>query len=325
MFRAIVTAIGVFALQAFSGTNAPAQIIFPGSTPQGDILRGEGVFLQGAGLFNYYTATADSINADTWMRLNEYVFQSVREASMRESRRIAARIAKTKENYNEILDRLYNAPEFKDVRRGDALNILYEHLTNPQIPESSFRLSPVHLSGDNIRNIPFMYAKEDATFSMQRLTARGKWPVGLRDARLVGARRAYERAVDDALEQQIEGKLTLEAVKAVEAAVYDLSASLDQVIPPSRDKVYLEARNYVKRLETMKELFKRKDIEQILGEIDKYAGTTVHDLVAFMKRNNLRFGVPDQNGDQQSLYPRLFASLRQQLDLVNVPEPEPKK
>ena len=294
--------------------------IGPGSTPIGDMARGAGIQAMGAGVYNYYTAQADAIEANTWMNLNEYIFQSVRQASMRESRRIAARIAKNKENYNEVLARILNNPEFKDVRRGDALNAVYQELTNPQISESALRLSPVHLSGESILNIPFFYAKDDATFSLQRLTARGKWPAGLRGDEFAQERRAYERAVDTALEQQIEGKLSREAIRGVETAVYNLSVRLDQVIEPSRDKIYLEARNYMRRLESIKELFKHKEIEQILGEIDKYSGTTVQDLVAFMKRNNLRFGVPDEIGDEQSQYTRLHASLSQQLDLVRVPE-----
>jgi hypothetical protein len=326
-------AIGVFTLLLVSGSPAPAQFmgnrggtfIGAGSTPIGDIDRGIGIMAQGIGVGNYYNAMADSIGTDTWMRLNEYLFQSVREASMREQKRLAARIAKNKENYNESIARVLNAPEFKDIRRGSALNAVYNELTRPQITETTFRLSPVHLSSEQIRNIPFFYAKEDLAFSLRRLTARGNWPVGLRDERLAPERRTYERAVDNALELQLEGKLTRAAVDAVEEAVSSLSIRLDQVITPSRDKVYLEARDFVKRLETSKELFKRREIEQILGEIDKYSGTTVHDLVVFMKRNNLRFGVPDEIGDEQSLYTQLYASLRQQLDLVQIPEDASKK
>ena len=51
----------------------------------------------------------------------------------------------------------------------------------------------------------------------------------------------------------------------------------------------------------------------------------MYELVAFMKRNNLRFAVPDEIGDEQSTYTRLYASLSQQLDLVRLPPPEPKK
>jgi hypothetical protein len=331
MFRATALAIGVLALGALVAPDARSQImrgggmiVGPGSTPIGDMERGAGIMAMGAGLYNYYTAAADSIETDTWMRLNEYIFQSVRQASMREQQRIAQRIAKNRENYKEVLDRILNNPEFKDVRRGDALNAVYQELTNPRISESAFRLQPVHLAGESIRNIPFFYAKDDATFSLQRLTARGKWPVGLRGTELAGERRAYERAVDAALEQQIEGKLSLQAIQAIETAVYNLSVRLDQVIAPSRDAVYLEARNYIRRLERTKEIFKRKEIEEILGAIDKYAGTTVYDLIAFMKKYNLRFGVPDEIGDEQTIYVRLYASLSQQLDIVKLPLAETK-
>ena len=81
------------------------------------------------------------------------------------------------------------------------------------------------------------------------------------------------------------------------------------MIEPSRDPIYLEARNYLTRLEKMKELFKYQKVELILGEIDKYSGTTVKDLVDFMKTHSLQFGVPDDIGDEQKLYNRLFASL----------------
>jgi hypothetical protein len=331
MTRASSAAIGVLTLLLVSNSQARAQFngggvfIGAGSTPIGDAERGAGIMAAGIGIGNYYDATANSINTDTWMRLNEYLFQSVRQASMREQKRLAERIAKNKENYNESIARVLNDPEFKDIRRGSALNAVYNELTKPQISDSSFRLSPVHLSSEQIRNIPFFYAKEDLAFSLRRLTAKGSWPVGLRDERLVGERKAYELAVDNALELQLQGKLTPEAVHKVEEAVNDLSIRLDQVIAPSRDKVYLEARNFVKRLETSKELFKRREIEQILGEIDKYYGTTVYELVVFMKRNNLRFGVPDEIGDEQSLYTQLYALLRQQLDLVQIPDDKPKK
>ena len=85
--------------------------------------------------------------------------------------------------------------------------------------DSAFRLSPVQITGENIRNIPFVYAPRAATISMQRFTARGQWPVGFRDEKFVLERRAYERAIDNALEQQLEGKISPEAIRAVETAV----------------------------------------------------------------------------------------------------------
>src|SRR4051812_3028759 len=48
-----------------------------GSTVYGDAMRGEGIFLNGLGLYNYNTAVAYSIATDTDIRLNEYLYQSL--------------------------------------------------------------------------------------------------------------------------------------------------------------------------------------------------------------------------------------------------------
>ena len=56
----------------------------------------------------------------------------------------------------------------------------------------------------------------------------GRWDSATRSSRF--ERRAYERAIDNALEQQLEGKISPEAVRAVETTVSNLSVTLDQVI-----------------------------------------------------------------------------------------------
>src|SRR4051812_28342991 len=69
MFRASWAAIAFLTL-ALSGSTARAQFNFVGggSTVGGDMARGAGIFNFGTGLYNYYTAAADSIATDTWMR-----------------------------------------------------------------------------------------------------------------------------------------------------------------------------------------------------------------------------------------------------------------
>jgi len=150
---------------------------------------------------------------------------------------------------------------------------------------------------------------------MQRLSAKGKWPVGLRGDAYGLERREYDLAVDEALEQQIEGKLSREANRRVEAAVDALREKLDRVVTPSSDKVYVEAKGFLKRLDTSKDMLKLRAIEQMLGEIDKYSGANVHDLIVFMQKYNLRFGVPEI-GDERELYPKLYAAFVQQRSLV---------
>jgi hypothetical protein len=175
----------------------------------------------------------------------------------------------------------------------------------------------VALPGDTIRNVPFFFGPEDATFSMRRLSSKGKgsWPVGLRSAAFDPYRRNYEHAFDDALDQQIEGKLTREAILKVEQTIDELIEKLPRVIPPTRDKVFIESRDYLTKLKTSKELLKRRAIEQMLGEIDRYDGTSVHDLIVFMQKYNLRFGIPEL-GFEREFYPKLYESMKQQLEVV---------
>jgi hypothetical protein len=315
-------------LVAAMASDAAAQYfgyVGPGSTVQGDILRGEGFFLFGAGYYNYNTAMANSINTDTFIKWNEYIWNVAKNENREHAIHRAESNARQRENYEKILKRIRESPEERDLERGDALNAELEKLLDPAISPSAFRVASVTLPGETIRRIPFFYGPEGSTFSMQRLSARGKWPVGLRGEALAQERREYERAVDAALEEQIEGKLSRKAILRVEAAVVALRERLDRVITPSADKVYVEAKGFLKRLDTAKDLFKLRAIEQMLGEIDKYAGANVHDLIVFMQKYNLRFGVPEI-GDERELYPKLYAAFVQQRNLVTVGgEPPPIK
>lgn len=322
MLRGASRILGTLVFLVMPAQAARAQMFFlgPGSTPQGDILRGEGIFLQGAGSYLYSEAVSNSINVDTSIRLNEYLWNVAKNENRENAEHRAAVIDRNRENYEKIRRRIRENPDDNDLEKGDALNDLMKQLLDPQIAPSSFRQSPVLLTGDTVRGIPFFYGPEDATFSMRRLSAKGSWPVGLRGKAFAGERRAYERAFDDALDQQIEGKLSREAIARVERALGDLVDRLPKVIPPSSDKVYIEARDFLERMRVSKELLKRRAIEQMLGEIDKYSGTSIHDLMVFMQKYNLRFGVPAL-GYERELYPRLYESMKEQLELVRGPQP----
>jgi hypothetical protein len=316
-------ALGV--VLASTAATARAQyfgFIGPGSTVQGDIARGEGFFLFGAGYYNYNTAMANSINTDTFIRWNEYIWDVAKNENREHAIHRAERTARNLQHYNEILKRIRESPEEHDLERGDALNAELEKLLDPSISPSTFRLASVALPGETVRKIPFFYAPANSTFSMQRMSAKGKWPVGLRGEQFAPERREYELAVDDALEQQLEGKLSREAIRRVEGAVNGLREKLDKVVTPSSDKIYVEAKQFLRRLETSKDMLKLRAIEQMLAEIDKYSGANVHDLIVFMQKYNLRFGVPEI-GDERELYPRLYAAFVQQRNLVTTGQPAP--
>jgi hypothetical protein len=313
---------------ALLGTNARAQFLAvgPGSTVEGDYLRGVGVASYGMGVYNLATAEANSINADTFMRLNEY-FSAVIKNDYREKAEIRERRrAEREKSYNANLERIRQRPEERDLMIGDALNSVLEQLNDPKIHPSTYRKDPVPLSSDVIRRIPFRIDKEGAKFSLQRLSpkGKGKWPVAFQDPQFALERRAYERAVDNALEQQIEGKMEIEAITAVDTAIQGLDIKLGLVVPPGKDKLYREAKARLRELKESAELLRREKIERVIGAIDRYSGTTVDDLRVFMQDHHLRFGAAD-NEEERNLYARLYESLLLQREVVKVVDNEPKK
>jgi len=311
--RCLGPAVAVAFLVSVQGTVASAQYYFGGATVQGDYLRGVGSSLRGAGYYNLTTAQAERIQVGTAIMLNEYMAAAAKQEN-RENAEYRAKVrARQEEARQKIRERIRNTPEESDLFKSDALNALREELMAPG-NESAIRLYRLPLAGDTVRRIPFFFAQEDKTFSMQRLSAKGKWPVGLRGQEFSRERKHYENVVDNALDQLNagKGKLMVGDVKAVVEAVQILKEKLDQVHPPSRDKIYLDARNYLKQLEASAEMLKSHKIEQIICEIDKYSGTSLSDLLLFMQRNHLMFGVAAEIGDERTLYRELYAALQEQ-------------
>ncbi len=317
MSRRFVKALAAILLCNSVAGDASAQMyigyLAPGSTVEGDFMRGSGVMLNGAGLYNYYSAMGNAINVNTMINLNEYIYQSLKNENHEKAMFRAAVAAKRRENYEKILDRVQHNPNELDVNKGDALNALREALADPKISKSEISLNSVPISAEMVRSIPFFYASKDAVISLRRLSLRGKWPIGLRGKALANERKAYERALDTAMEQQFDGKLSKEAIAKVEAAVLALEERLEMEPLDPKDRLYIDAKSELRKLLATKELLKIREVEHIIGEINKYSGTTVAELLVFMQRNNLRFHIPEI-GDEREIYPKIYAAFKQQLD-----------
>jgi hypothetical protein len=292
-----------------------------GSTVQGDILRGEGIAAMGFGQYNLSTAMATSINTDTAIRWNQYVYLSLEEDLHKKALHREAHFQRNDANYRKNLERIRTRPDQADLRSGDALNAVLVQLLDPRISPSNYRRAVVQLPGDTIRKIPFQYAQRAATFSMDRLIGKRDWPLRLRDPEFASFRKAYERAVDHAIELDVEGKLTSEAVREVHKAVQDFEIKVEQVIPQSNVDDFNQAKNYLKRLGDIPRMLNERAIERVIAEIETYPGTSVGDLIMFMQKHNLRFGVADSPLENE-LYASLFDNLAQQRDQVALP-PEP--
>ena len=311
------------------GTTGKAQYfgIGGGSTPQGDYLRGAGIAAMGMGIYNEKTAIANSINVDTMIRWDQYIAAVSKEMTREYASRRDYLSAKNKELEQKILDRLRENPEARDVMTGDALSTVMDQLTDPKISESSFRYAEVPLSVDVIRRIPFRLGESAQNFSMSRLTikGKGKWPVAFQDKAFARELQEFEKGVDTALDEAVEGKAQQSSIYEIQKSVDELARKLDREIDPKTNpQAYTEAASRLKDLRATVKLFETHKVQQAIGEIDKYSGTTVNDLKNFMRKYGLRFGRAEST-DERKLYPELYETLRQQREKFAEMEKAPTK
>src|SRR3954451_12978376 len=104
-----------------------------GSTVQGSVAAGMGNFAAGAGQYNVQTAQARSINAQTAMQFNEYMYAVNKQNAATN----LARRQQQQKNVNESADatykRIHDNPEPSDIHSGDALNVVLTELANPKL------------------------------------------------------------------------------------------------------------------------------------------------------------------------------------------------
>jgi hypothetical protein len=287
------------------------------STVQGDIAHGMGVLAAGAGQYNQQTAIANSINANTVMRINQYMFLAQQEANQRQYVRTNRRIGRANAAASETASRLRNNPDQGDIDRGDALNVLLDDLTAPELlRSSSLRLAGSELDAAVVGAIPFRNAAEAVTICLDQLTDQNRFPAFLRSAALAKEREAFVSAVHDARTQaQEQGELSSDAVARVQEAgraLYARAQSPDVVATPAERN---EALNYLKGMAALAKLAANSDTLQALRELKKIKTTHVANLMGFMHAYNLRFG-PAESAEQRKVYRALYPILRGDRDRI---------
>jgi hypothetical protein len=274
------------------------------------------------GLYNLNTAQANQINAQTFMMLNEYIWACYQADLKDKAEHRKAMLARKAEAYKKIQERIHNSPESLDVMTGAALTAKLHDLIDPRVSDSASRYAKVsldegvQLDANVIKRIHFQLGEKGDRFSMSRLNLKGekKWAVAFEDPQFAIYCKAYENAADDALLLAADGKMTPEALKALQKAVDDLEfkvAHTPDLIDPQNQRLYSEAREQLDRLQKSVRLFKTLRMQQIFAEIDTYAGKTVDDLRLFMRKYNLTFA-PAELPDERTLYPQLHTALVEQ-------------
>ena len=283
-------------------------------TPEGSLARGMGQYYTGAGIYNKMTAIGDSINADTMMRWNEYMY----EAHLEATRRMVARRRGNSERINtaqrEILKNLQNNPSVRDIENGNALNAAVAQLTDPKISSSVFRLAKAPLEAHVIREIPFRNASEAVTIVLSQVKSATKWPAALADERFSAEQKAFEEIVDQAVREDEDGDISPETLKRAHELVRGLSAKL-VAMPLESTAASQEATRFLKTLGGLVRMLERPDTSAAFNQLRTIKSTSLGNLIAFMEVYNLRFGAAATPG-QRLIYRQLYPLLDELRDRV---------
>jgi hypothetical protein len=281
-----------------------------GSTPGSAMARGLGYFNMGRGAYNYDTAVARSINADTVQRWNQYVYQSYQATRRQYNASLRAYRARIEKARGEIHDRIRNHPETLDITDGDALNVLLDELLNPALAGSSLRMIGTPVRPDLIQEIPFEVASEGMTLCLDQMTMNEQWPLALRVDDFRPERELLKKVVATALEEDKEGNLEPKTIEAVHAAIDQFRLKFEKLVPQSNPD-YLSARNTLKAMAGITKMLYSPKMEQIIAELEDYQGTTLGELLSFMQAFNLRFA-PANSFRQKRVYMKLYPLLAEQ-------------
>jgi hypothetical protein len=311
---------------AVPGTSAYAQYHYPagyggwggwggaGSTVQGSIASGMGNYAAGRGAYNVQTAQARSINANTAMQWNDYMYQINQRNSANEVKRLNQRQQATNETLDATYKRLHDNPDPRDVHTGDALNVVLTELANPKVYSQFVQKSTQPINSGLVKNINFQFAANMILISLEDVSARGV-PDALATNPDFEADRQAIRAlvVKGKKEAESSNQVSIETLRSFRSAVKALQDKADASYQPGtrqRD----ECDNFLKALYGLSKMLERPQVDQFLKGLNQYPTTTLGHLVTFMHSFNLRFGAaktPEQEAAYDQLYP-LLVQLRDQ-------------
>ncbi len=279
-------------------------------TPQGNMARGMGAYAAGAGYYNEQTAVARSINADTAMRYNEYMYQSNQVAKRQHHDMLAADKSRNIGAYDKNQERLRDHPDRHDIEMGDALNAAVDVIEDPRVYGKMLQGTKVKVGGQMIRNIPFRYAPGAINVSIHNLT-QGEPPEALKGSAFDEDRAAFKVFGQEIRKDLQKGETpNPETVKKALAIINTAEAKADKILPANtRDRT--EVDRYLKALHGLLGMLNTPALDILLSGVEEHPEVTLGQLLAFMSAYNLRFGeatTPEQKQVYGSLYPQLVAT-----------------
>jgi hypothetical protein len=312
---------------------AEARAQRPGSTAQGDILRGQGRYLEGAGWYELNSARARNIDVDTWKKHNLEVQRLYR--AYLEDRYLHIRYKKTlrkgvqddwKKKYEEDQRRWRENPTSDDISSGNALNALAGDLADPSIAPTAWQYASVALpQGLSLTSLAFQIADSrssrllQSTVAIDRMTISEGWPLWLRRPELKTTEAVYEQAVGTVMEKCRKGApLEAKDVDTLREAVVALQKKVPEIVP-GRDNQRAKAIAYVNQLDGTTRIFAEQTYaERLIRDVAEHQAATVAELLGFMRYHRLLFSDPGTSPELAQLYEGLYQRLRQQKEKLGV-------
>jgi len=317
MIRSVGLAVGLLSIFLITTGDARAQWGYGGwgwngwaaATPGSAAFQGAGQYAAGAGMYNLDTAQARSINADTAMRWNEYVYLSATEEARRYAARKNAEIAKNKALYDAHQKHLRENPEAREVENGDALNAALTDLNDPRIASSAVRAANAPVPASLIAEIPFLYASERITIMLDQIRESIKWPDVFQGERFAKTQATFDELRARLREESQNGDVSASALRDSKRFVGDLRAQIEAE-PLKLTVDQQEAQTFLTACSSLLDLLQKPDIGPALLELRKVTDTTIGSLLGFMHAFNLRFG-PAKSPQQRQAYRHLYGLLDQ--------------
>jgi predicted transcriptional regulator len=288
-------------------------------TPGGALAHGLGALNIGAGIYNRETAVANSINTDTAIRWNQYLYECQQNALQKYIAKRDADAAHNKDVYNKIIKNLQENPTAYDIRNGDALNAALDQLANPKIQSSTlYSIAKAPLEAKVIRDIPFRNASEAVTIVLSQMKGVTKWPAQLDTGEFAEDKKAFEELIDQARKEDEEGDISPGTLSRARALISRLRAKIEQnPLPDVKDQQ--DSVKFIKTFAGLVKMLETPDTKQALDQLRPMERsnqkTTIGNLIAFMHVFNLRFGAA-QTPQQRAIYDQLYPVLDQVRDRV---------
>lgn len=278
---------------------------------------GAGNAAAGFGQRNVDNAQARSMNAQTAMGVNNYMWECNQRNIQMYQARIAGEQADNVKAISDIQDRMLNHPSEIDISKGDALNAVMGEITNPQIYQRTLELAQRPLKSAMVKKLPFEFAAGGITYSLQELTDRDNVPDVFKRSEFDDQRKTV-RALAQQLQKEATAQRspTTKTLKQFRAALDGVKTTLDNLnIDPG---AALEAHKYLKALMGLSKMMDSPSYDVYLASVDQVPEVPLCEVLIFMHSFNLQFG-PANDPATREYYSQLYAALSEVRQQVNPP------